>query len=358
VARSQGPLALLQRHYDKLVALAALLLLLGAIAKLALSGVANRADATRYRAALDALEPLHPVAEPLNLAPYSNALVQLRRPFRIPIDRSERPVGFFVPEARVWCVSCRQPIPITATNCPYENCQAPQPGAETVGKGFDGDGGGIPDEDEIRYGLDPQNPADDIADSDGDGFTNLEEHLAGTDPKDPRSHPPRATRLRVKEIVATQLPLKFMGATKMPDGRHLCQINLTPRGETEPRTYFVSEGDQIGDTEFRLLRYVETIEKRPDPMIPGHHSEFIDRKVVLGRGKKEITLSLDKPAIDTDYRITLVLLLDGTTYEDLTVESVFTLRDETFRVVSVDSQTGTVVIRDDAHGKDFTIPKL
>lgn len=46
----------------------------------------------------------------------------------------------------------------------------------------DTDGDGMPDAWEIRYGLDPHDPADGSKDQDGDGYTNVEEYLNGTDP--------------------------------------------------------------------------------------------------------------------------------------------------------------------------------
>ena len=48
----------------------------------------------------------------------------------------------------------------------------------------DTDGDGMPDEWEIRYGLNPNDPSDGAIDSDGDGYTNVEEYLNGTNPKE------------------------------------------------------------------------------------------------------------------------------------------------------------------------------
>lgn len=46
----------------------------------------------------------------------------------------------------------------------------------------DTDKDGMPDEWEMKYGLNPQDPADAVKDADGDGYTNIEEYLNGTDP--------------------------------------------------------------------------------------------------------------------------------------------------------------------------------
>ena len=51
--------------------------------------------------------------------------------------------------------------------------------------GADSDGDGIPDDEEIRLGMDPNNPADALLDLDHDGLNALEEYRAGTDPRNP-----------------------------------------------------------------------------------------------------------------------------------------------------------------------------
>jgi pectate lyase len=40
----------------------------------------------------------------------------------------------------------------------------------------------MPDEWEMRYGLDPKDAPDNAMDEDDDGYTNIEEYLNGTDP--------------------------------------------------------------------------------------------------------------------------------------------------------------------------------
>lgn len=47
---------------------------------------------------------------------------------------------------------------------------------------IDNDRDGMPDEWEIKYGLNPHDASDASKDKDGDGYTNLEEYLNGTDP--------------------------------------------------------------------------------------------------------------------------------------------------------------------------------
>ncbi len=53
----------------------------------------------------------------------------------------------------------------------------------------DDDNDGMPDEWELKYGLDPLDPTDAFADKDGDEATNLEEYLADKDPTDKGSKP-------------------------------------------------------------------------------------------------------------------------------------------------------------------------
>jgi hypothetical protein len=60
------------------------------------------------------------------------------------------------------------------------------PGLEPLA---DTDIDGIPDNVELIWGLNPDDPFDSLMDDDADGVVNLMEYMAGTDPLDPANHP-------------------------------------------------------------------------------------------------------------------------------------------------------------------------
>ena len=352
---SSGFGASLARHYDKLIAAVTAALLVSAVAVLVLSSGRNATEAQAYEQRLDALSPAHPAMEPLQLGGYSNALGQLARPYRIAVP-ADKAVGFFLPQSRVWCAnrSCGNLVPKASTNCPV--CKTVQPIDPTESLDYDGDGGGIPDVWERRYNLNPLDKTDDTRDSDGDGFDNLAEFKGDTDPNDPKSHPDLLALIRVEKIVATKLPLKFMAATLLPDGRHRCQINVQDRTGRAPATFWVVEGETIGKTDFKLQRYIEKTEKRMNK-ISGTLMTYTDKQVEVGRGDKVFTLKLDQDAVESDYRITLVQTLNNTRF-DVAGDGEFLVGDKKYRVIAVDNQATSVVLRNLADGVETKVPGL
>ena len=74
----------------------------------------------------------------------------------------------------------------------------------------------------MKYGLNPNDPADAKLDSDGDTFTNIEEFEAKTDPKNPDSHPDFLDFLALASALRTEeLPFMFKMATPIPNGHRL-----------------------------------------------------------------------------------------------------------------------------------------
>jgi hypothetical protein len=67
----------------------------------------------------------------------------------------------------------------------------------------DSDGDGMPDWWEIKYGLNPRDPADATKDASGDGYSNIDKYLNGIDPtkrldfKDPRNNVNTLTRAKL-----------------------------------------------------------------------------------------------------------------------------------------------------------------
>jgi hypothetical protein len=51
----------------------------------------------------------------------------------------------------------------------------------------DSDNDGMPDDWELRHGLNPKDPTDANGDLNGDGYTNIEDFINGLEPKGPRN---------------------------------------------------------------------------------------------------------------------------------------------------------------------------
>lgn len=343
------------RHYDKVIAVAVLIVLLVSLGYLTGVGAARKRGETAYTAQLDRLRPESAPLAAIELGEYDAAARALRVPLQLDLPDGLKP-GFLAPECRVTCVvaACQKPIPYAAELCPF--CGGKQPIPPDKDPNLDSDGDGIPDRVEIALGLNPHDPSDAQGDLDGDGFSNIEEIRAGTDPKDPKSHPALVNLLRVKELRGKTMPLTFSGVNRMPDGK--MQVVFNQRAP-QPRTFWVREGESIGDSGWVAGKVTVTFEERDDPTMPGGKRRVDVSTVAVKRlsDNKEVTLRINEGGKSTDVEAVIVLPLDNAEFTVLE-GSTFKVREETFRVISVDSGKTSVVVESESSGKQKIVPKL
>ena len=342
------------RQYDKLVAVIVLIGLLVSLFYLTNAGVARKSAEDNYVTELNGLQPTGEPLQVIVMEPYNSAVKLAKNPPLITMPAMQGG-GFLTPERRVTCVKdgCEKPIPYSCKICPF--CGETQPVPESENPDLDSDGDGISDKRELELGLNPTDPADAKADLDADGFTNLLEIKAGTDMKDPKSHPALMNLLRVKSIQSLKIPFILSGLNKMPDGKLQMVFNTAkPR-----KTFWVKADKPIGESGWIAVKAEKKFEKRDDPNMPGIKRK-VDISTVVVRRKsdnKEVTMIINEGRKDTDVEATIVLPLDQSEYAAVEGGSI-KVREETYRVVSVNKEDSSVIVENESTGKQKTITKL
>lgn len=342
-------LAALRRHYDKLLAVIIMIILVGSLLYLALEVSRMHKQKDDFERHLRGLKPRFPTAEALNQKVFEASLGSIESPTVLGYDGWK--VRVLVPEKRMWCEDCLRPIPFDATNCPFVGCgKAVTPGRTEI-EGYDKDGDRIPSKKEIAFGLDPDDPTDAEKDMDGDGFSNIEEYEAQpqTDLKDPKSHPPITAKLRVKQIVPDPFKLRFKAYSMMPDGTNTFQVNL--RGDV--KTFFVRLGDTVEG--FKVEKFEEKFEER---RIPGmKQARRVDVSVLtLKRGDKLIPLIKGERVQIDEYTAVLFFTLEN---KDLVVKvnDVIDLKGDKFKIIAIDFKQATVLIEALSNGQQAEIKR-
>ncbi len=343
------------RQYDKVIAVVVLIILLISLFYLTRASAARKRDEANYDLKIKELKPTAGAIQAMDLSAYEAAARLARTPLQLSSLDGQQ-AGLLTPERRVICVNsaCQKPIPFETEACPF--CEAQQPPAKPNTEGLDTDKDGIPDKVENALGMNPQDPSDAKGDLDSDGFNNQEELAANTDPKDAKSHPALVNLLRVKELRGKKLPLIFSGVNKMPDGKMQLVFNLTGQNA---RTFWVREGERIGETDYIAGKAEVKFEKRANPLMPTNPKQVDVSKVVVKRksDNKELTLKINEGGQNTDVEAVIVLPLDNTEYTVLE-KGTFKMRDETYRVISVDAAATSVVIENEATGQQKVVRKL
>ncbi|HMP75901.1 MAG TPA: thrombospondin type 3 repeat-containing protein [Kiritimatiellia bacterium] len=309
----------LQQNYDKLALVVALVLLLGSAVLLVLR-IGDHRKEFNARIGREVGQEGQ-TAEGINLAPVSNLFARIAEPIQVPQASKRMMVG----DLRVASIPAGAPIPFDAAIDPFTRAEQP-----SVDFDPDSDGDGIPDSIEVKWGMNPFDPSDALADLDGDGYSNLEEFLAGTDPRDANSFPPPHAKLRLVRTITNPFRFVFAGVS----GERY-QLN-TLRGD---RTYFKELGEEVEG--FKLEAF------RADA--PGGPT------LVLKRGTETYRLVQGRQINDEARTAFLVFLVDGSRFR-VRARDPIRLRDVQYNVVDI--REDRIVIRDAQDGKLSTIGLL
>lgn len=114
------------------------------------------------------------------------------------------------------CPHCNRVIPFayfSDSKCPSCGGELKKPSGRPkrmlVFQEGDSDGDGISDDDERRYGFDPNDSGDALLDADNDGFSNLFELQNNSDPRNSNNCPPLWYRLRFRGMDRIELPIRL-----------------------------------------------------------------------------------------------------------------------------------------------------
>ena len=165
------------------------------------------------------------------------------------------------------CPHCDKLIPRSCMtdggHCPFPECgkelkNPPERKAFSYSVASDdSDHDGISDKDEIRLGLNPNNPNDALQDNDGDGFSNLCEFRRGTSISDPKSHPPFWYRLRLVDLRTPPIPYRLKAiSTNNSSDKSLWVIQVNDMRGSKKKTEFRNIGEtlEIGSREYGMAQ--------------------------------------------------------------------------------------------------------
>jgi len=319
----------IRSHYDKVILLVALVVLLFSCVILVQQ---IRSDQDDFAFSVQRITWKGSQEVLQDTVPFDALLSEAREAASTPLTVAPRTT---VSELRVACVKCGRPIPYSATTCP--SCLAVQPDVVDI-KTRDTDKDGIPDQIELVWGLNPQDPQDAILDMDSDGFSNLEEFRDGTDPKDPDSLPDPVVKLRVAKIRAVPFYLRFVTTSVFGDGSIRFQLNM----QTRERTYFAKLGDVIQG--YKIETY--------NPEAKGGETLTMVRE----SDNRSVKLIKGRPVTEDELKILFVSLLDRSKLPVQSLKDVFELRGVEYKVVDI--QRESVIIQNVKTAEKVVVPML
>ena len=344
----KGIITFFRFAYDKMIAFVVIVVLLISLLYLAVRAGQFRTDYHKFKVYTENVRPEYPEASKTDSSVYDQWLVKIEKPFQV--SEGQWSNKMFVAEKRVKCWECKRPIPYHAEECPF--CGTKPPAAATnltIKTKDDTDGDGMPDEWEKKYGFDPFDVKDGVADKDNDLFSNIEEFKCQTIPVDATSHPPFEKYLYVDEIVADEFQLKFRSLIKMPgyipSDEPSIRVTFLKFGlnlKRDDRTYFRKLGEDV--LGFKLVKFEE---KTIEQIVPGStlpRSSDVS-ELTLQMGDKTIVLIKGREEKYKEYRANMIFKLDNSRHE-VREKSVIELREgQKYEVLSIDSGAEFVLIR-------------
>lgn len=364
------------KHYDRLAAVAVLAILLVSLGFLVLKGVSLQQEVREYNALLEAGQPSSSQVTPADNAADLALVAAVDKPTaetllakNLAVDQA----NLGTPERRLLCIKCTRPIAWGAEKCAF--CSAVQPKEEKIDlAAVDSDGDGIPDVEELKLKLNPQDGNDADLDNDKDGFTNIEEYLAKTDMNDAKSHPGYESRIALKGIEGTKLRIRAINKMQLPstkdaEGNTVTHYQVTfvsvdeegNAGETPVR---VNDGKEIGKTGFIYERCNE-LPKKQIRVGKNQQLRFIDVSTIdlkrISDGKKISVVFWDENNPDwpgeplLEQRATLEIDVPGVDPVVVAPGGTFAIKGEKYAVLSVNAEEKSVRIQKNATKEEFVL---
>jgi len=291
-------------HYDWIAAAVALAVL-GYALVLFLGSLGTDADALAAEKAAEVKRtaPGGEAVQAPDLTAFRLATALAEHPKKIDAEVTDAKESFLASERRVFCTQCKVAVPADLKACPA--CGEKM--AEEKPVVLDGDGDGMPDAWEKRYGFNPADPSDAALDADGDGFTNLEEYEAKTDPTDKRDHPDYLDSLTVQlPLKETVLPFYFTGTMKTPSGLKFQFKDPSRAKEYDRGVYSLLAGEEIGKTGFSPKEFVQ---KTAEKTMGGGMKKKVDASeaiIVRKSDGKTLAMTVDRKGVPVDVQARLV----------------------------------------------------